>query len=256
MIDQAAIAELAKSCPETEAAELSVRHNAYILWLKAYREDSSRASLVELDAAKRSLERMVIEIRGRMDSTATDAAPLAHIAAAVAYLKGDGWKIGKSKLYNDARSGLIRINADNTVNEAEAIAYAHKYLKRIKDSGNVGGDIEALLREKTEAEVALIKRREEKLAFENSLARGRYLLKDDVYLQEAINIGALEAGLKNMHRSYADEWLYRVGADSGKAPLYCDLVYAAIDKLLDDFGNMDEIKVVIRRPSDDKAPAL
>jgi hypothetical protein len=245
-MDQDPIQDLMARCAPTEAAELAAKSDAYDHWLKAYKADNSRATLAELDAAKKSLAAAVREIQGRIDQTAATPEPLPNLLAAVGFLQADGWKIGKSKIYKDARAGLIRVNADGTVNEAEAIAYAHKYLKKkLVDGGSAA--IEDLLREEKEAQVALLKTREEKLRFEKDLAQGLYLLRDDVILETAIKIGVLEAGLKNVVRSRSEEWLHQVGADIARADLLRELVYREIDDLLDAFGNMDQIGVRIKK---------
>jgi hypothetical protein len=234
-------------CAPTEAAELAAKFDAYSHWLAAYQADNSRATLSELDAAKKSLTATVREVQGRLDQTAADPEPLPNLLAATAFLQADGWKVGKSKIYKDAKSGLIRVNADGTVNEAEAIAYAHKYLKhKPLAEGDVAG-AEELLREEKEAQIALLKTREEKLRFEKDRDMGRYLLRDDVILENCIKIGALEAGLKSLVRSRAEDWLHQVGADAARADLFRELVYREIDRLLDEFGNLDQIGIRIKR---------
>lgn len=247
MVDRDAIDTLMARCGPAERDELSTRFDAYGHWLAAYKADNSKATLAELDAAKRSLTATVREIQGRLDQTAADPEPLPNLLAAAAFLQADSWKIGKSKLYKDARAGLIRVNADGTVNEAEAIAYAHKYLKRVLVEGAAAVGSEELLREEKEAQIALLKTREEKLRFEAERERGLYIRRDDVILESCIKIGALEAGLKNTVRSRADDWLHQVGADASRADLFRELVYRDIDRLLDEFGNLDQIGVRIKK---------
>jgi hypothetical protein len=68
-----------------------------------------------------------------------------------------------------------------------------------------------------------------------------------VILESCIKIGALEAGLKNTVRSRADDWLHQVGADASRADIFRELVYRDIDRLLDEFGNLDQIGVRIKK---------
>ncbi len=53
------------------------------------------------------------------------------------HLKDAGYKIGKSKLYEDAKKGAIRINPDSSVLETEVRAYAGTL-------GRMDGDIQDL----------------------------------------------------------------------------------------------------------------
>ena len=253
MTDQAIIDNLLPQCSETERAELSTKYNAYVRWLKAYQADQARTVLSELDAAKKSLTQLIDEIQGRSDARAADPEPLPNLMAAAVYLQAEGWKIGKSKLYDDAKAGKIRVNSDSTVNESEAIAYAAKHLKK-KLNGEAPA-IDNLLREEKEAQVALLKTREEKLRFEKEREQGRYLLRDDVVLETCFKIGVLEAGLKNTVRNRAEEWLHQVGGDATRSELFRELVYREIDRLLDEFGNMDQINITIRKQQpEEKSP--
>ena len=246
MMDQGHMERLLTRCTETERAELSTKYNAYIRWLKAYQADSSRNTLAELDAAKRSLTATAKEVEGRIDAAAAEAEPLPHLKATVDFLKNDGWKIAKSKLYADARAGLIKVNTDGTVNEAEAIAYAHRYLKKIKAAE---GEKDELYRDKAQAELDLLVARAEKTRFETDRERGLYLLKDEVRLQVAVKIGVFEAGFKNAVRINAEDLIHKVGGDPGRAQLFCTLFYDVIDQLLGEFGDMPEIDVLIVKQS-------
>jgi hypothetical protein len=234
-------------CGKQELAEVKILQHALYTTIGAYRDDPSAVNKRNWDAANSGLAATLARLTEKyFPAAAADAEPLPNLLAAAAFLQADGWKVGKSKLYKDAKAGLVRVNADGTVNEAEAIAYAHKYLKKkLADGGSAA--IEDLLREEKEAQVALLKTREEKLRFEKDLAQGLYLLRDDVILETAIKIGVLEAGLKNVVRSRSEEWLHQVGADIARADLLRELVYREIDDLLDAFGNMDQIGVRIKK---------
>jgi len=68
----------------------------------------------------------------RFASSAMSDAPLeiiGKIPAVEKYLATAGWRIGKSKLYQDKRKGLLRLQPDGTVSKADADAYAEEYLR-------------------------------------------------------------------------------------------------------------------------------
>lgn len=73
------------------------------------------------------------------------------------------------------------------------------------------------------------------------------LPKKEVCLQTAMKIAALEAGLKHAVRTSSIDWIAAVGGDLKKTQVLCDLVYPVIDDLLDQFGRIDEIKVIVKR---------
>ncbi|EFL53086.1 hypothetical protein DesfrDRAFT_0134 [Solidesulfovibrio fructosivorans JJ]] len=67
----------------------------------------------------------------RFASSATSAAPLeiiGKIPAVEKYLIAAGWKVAKSKLYQDKRKGLLKLQPDGKVSKADADAYAEERL--------------------------------------------------------------------------------------------------------------------------------
>lgn len=254
MMDQAHMERILPRCTETERAELSTKYNAYIRWLKAYQADSSRTNLTELDAAKRSLAATTKEIEARLDDAAAEAESLPNLKAAIDYLKSDGWKIAKSKLYADAKAGLIKVNADGTVTKADTLAYAAKCLKKTSGAGQSGRDSK-IYEERTNEETALTRIRRAKLEFEFDRDRGLYILKSDARAEIAIKIAALEAGIKHFFRTFAADWIHRVGGDPKHARMAIDWFNAEVDHLLDEFGRMEEIDViVVKDPGNGRGP--
>lgn len=249
-IDKAYVESLQGRISTEDHLRVTALFNGEVAALEAYNGEPTAANLRTWQAAKGALEAFLGDVDPA--SSGNGAGAMNSILAVTDFLNKDGWKVSKSKLSRDAQRGMIRKNADGTISEAEAIAYAHKYLKRamVPDSEST----EEMLRNKAEAEVALLRTREEKLRFEKEVSQGKYLRRDDVRLETAVKVGVLEAGLKNAVRIHADEWLQRAGGDASRAGLLCDLIYAEIDKLLDDFGNLPELGVVIRRRPEEVQP--
>ena len=100
---------------------------------------------------------------------------------------------------------------------------------------------------RSKKEIEKLEVQTEKLRFELDKERGKYILKEDVRLQVAIKLAALEAGIKNTVRVNAADWIHKTGGDAKKERMFCDLVYAEVDLLLGEFGNMEEIKVEVRK---------
>ena len=245
MIDQTIVEQLLPQCSEPERAELWTKYNAYVRWLRAYQADQARGILSELDAAKRSLVQLVDEIQARDQEAQAGSKTLPNLMAAANRLRSEGWKIGKSKLYQEARAGRLKVNRDGTVTESELSVYAGRHLKKQYKVETTA--IDNLLREEKKAQVALLKTREEKLRFEKELQQGKFLSRDAVLLEWSVKLGLLEAVLKNAARTRAVEWAIAVQGNPDRADTLYGLIAAEVDSVLDQLADLQEIKVRVRR---------
>lgn len=62
-----------------------------------------------------------------------------------------------------------------------------------------------------------------------------------------MKIATLEAGLKHAVWTNASGWITSIEKARNKLQALCDQVYPVINELLDEFGRMDEIDVVVKR---------
>jgi hypothetical protein len=85
--------------------------------------------------------------------------------AALRYLKGEGWKIGKSKLYKDRDRGLFVLNADKSIDESAILAYAAKHLEKTAASG-ANDEYGKKAEEKIDGEIKYNDLRAQKLQYE------------------------------------------------------------------------------------------
>ena len=53
--------------------------------------------------------------------------------------------------------------------------------------------------------------------------------------------------MKHAVRTNANDWIVSIEKTRNKPQALCDQVYPVIDELLDEFGRMDEIDVVVKR---------
>ena len=167
------------------------------------------------------------------------------VAAVIRFLKGKGYRVEKSKVYQDKRKGLLRCGENGTISEDDALAYAvRSELGKVSDAV---AEIDQYAGVRSKKEIEKLEVQTEKLRFELDKERGKYILKEDVRLQVAIKLAALEAGIKNTVRVNAADWIHKTGGDAKKERMFCDLVYAEVDLLLGEFGNMEEIKVEVQK---------
>jgi hypothetical protein len=104
--------------------------------------------------------------------------------------EADGYKVSRQSVYNAAKKGKLAVQADGTITESDALAYAARYLKKVAGKN---GKPDKLAEERAAEELALIRTKRERMDFEFAKDRGLYILKSDVRAEIAIKIAALDA---------------------------------------------------------------
>lgn len=239
-MDGELIRKLIDAAGDPEGAVLATLYNGYVKRLKDYRNDDSRGNLNSFLAAERALKERVDQLMPLIEEA--DAPALDNLMAVVAFLKVQGYKIAKSKLYKDAAAGLIKANADGTVAETEARAYAQRYLKKIA-GGEDDSAMNALYRQKAEAELAKTRAQEEKIRFELERERGNFMARDLVLVEFAIKWTAIEAAIRHLVRSRAADWMHMAGADGKKNDMFIDLISAELDELFNELAEIEELRI-------------
>jgi len=225
-----------------EAEDLALLQTAVEETRKAYQADYSAAAKRNWDAAKDGLAGAIAGLEARYLSVEP---PFATRTEALKYLQGQGYKIKKSKLYNDAKAGLLAVQADGTVLKADVSDYILRGdLKRTSDEfGNMSKtQAEKLVNENEKLKIQI-----EKLRFDFEKDKKLHILRSDAETATAVKIGALESGLKHLAMIKAVDWIVAVGGDPKKVRVWQELFYADVDDLLHEFGNMDEIEVLVRK---------
>jgi hypothetical protein len=245
-LDKARVETIRDLATDDEKAKLGLLYNATIKCLKEYESGGSAPRLRDWQAAEGALETLVEELETRYLSK---PAAFDTLMDAVRYLKAEGYKVGKSTLFYARKAGKLEVKADGSVLESDLLSYAVKAgLKKVK-SGKNDAKTDEIYEEKAKEELELTRARREKIEFETQKDKGLYTKTDEVLLAVAVKIAVLEASWKNMVRVNAEEWLQR---SNGRGGLLKELIYADFDKLLDDFGNMPEVNVLIKRAESGK----
>lgn len=244
MTDPAAIEQLIEQLgPGSDSARLTLLYNAVVQCTKAYQADSSAANLRNLKAAEDELASHIEKVKAA--SEAPEEPVLASVADAARFLSNQGFKVKKSKVYQDKNKGLLRTDAKGRVAESEALAYAVRAgLGKVADRV---AELDGNALEKMTLEMRNLQLKNARLEFDNAREMGRYIEKDEVHLTCATKCAALEAGLKNTVRINAVDWIIKTGGDPKHAKVLVALMYSEIDALLGEFGNMDEINVVVAK---------
>jgi len=240
-MDKAAVDKLLKSASNDERIQLTTLYNAAVENLKRYQDDKSRSVLLDWQAAEDALARLVKDLEAKYFPVDP---PFETRIDVLKYLQGKGYGLKKSKLYNDAKNGLLKIQPDGTVRRSDVSDYILR--AELKKKTDEYGNVEELHAQKSQKEMEKLQVQIEKLQFELQKDRGKYLLKSDVRTEIAIKIAVFEAGLKHLARTRAADWIYAVGGDAKKTQVWINLFTAAVDELLNEFGRLDEINVEIQ----------
>jgi hypothetical protein len=158
----------------------------------------------------------------------------------VEQLERDGFKISKSKAYRDKRAGILRVQADGTVTQSDARAYALTLNKVGRNPIN----LEKLNEEKSKKEVERLSLEIEKLRFTLDKERGKFLLREDFKMEMASRAAVLELGLKHLIQTRAAEFIRLTGGHDGKTGILIDVLNQEIDNLLNDFSDLNRFQVV------------
>ncbi len=238
MTDYSQVLELAT---ETERQDLELLQRAIQQTQKAYQEEFSAANKKNWDAAKDGLADLLAELNAKYFG---EAPAFRNLSAVLVHLQDDGYKIQKTKLYDDKKAGLITVQPDGSVRQDDVLAYVAKVdLKKTSDNG---GQLDALNAQEKKLQIQKLQAQTEKYEFDLEKEKGNYIPKSDARMEFAIKIGVFESGFKNLVRTNAVDWTVKTGGDVKKVNMLIELIFADIDELLNEMGTMEEIGVVIK----------
>lgn len=163
------------------------------------------------------------------------------IPGALEYLRLKGYKIAKSKLYDD--KSIIRYQIINNIITFEKNAldkYARKFLSL--DEGSDSNDVEKRLKE----EIRFLKERADKVAFENELAKGQYIPRSNVEQQLAARAAFLKDNLgQGFIHSRASKICEIVRGDREHIPDLIKYWLKQIEEVFDYYSKPLEFKVPV-----------
>lgn len=240
-MDKNRIERLLTHATSEEKATVGTLYNATLTTLKSYQADSSTQRLRDWQATEEALSGMVKELEAKyFDKTNA----FANISEAVTFLQSQGYKIKKTKAYEDAKKGLLIVQTDRSVLENDALAYAVRAgLDKTAKKPAVDDQVYA---ERAAQELELLKVRKEKLQFEHEKEMGLYLLKGDVQAELAMKLGAIEAGVQNMIAVNLVEWIESVGGNTAVVNDLQETIFSELDRLMNEFCSFDELQIVLK----------
>lgn len=164
---------------------------------------------------------------------------------AAQFLRRQGYKIGKTKLYDDAQKGLIQIQADGKIKESDLWAYVSAVgLDQPDVSGPDPSQVQEAQREKTELEKQELQIKIEERTFKLERERGRYIPREDLELELASRAGVFDSGLRTMIKANARDWVAMVHGRADLVPDLVETMFTELDKLLNEYARMDRFQVI------------
>ena len=214
-------------------------------------EDATAANIAAYERAAAMLERIQAGLAPADAPPQATPQPdpgqskrLAKISEVVKYLKDEGYKIAKSKIYNDVKAGYLTPADDGSFQYDSVIAYIHtQMLDKIAD--NRGDKIDQLTEKRLQKEVEKLTAQVEKLQFDLQRDRGKYLPKDEVRTELALKIATFEAALKHLYRTHADEWISLTEGNLKYHAQFIEILYGHLDNLLDEMSQCEELDLVV-----------
>jgi len=202
----------------------------------AMKKKASAKNIKAVAAAKKALD----EHRAEQAATADpEARRFRTLLEVLYYLQGEGWKVSKSKLYEDQRK--IEKEEDGTWTKQAVDEYARLRLTRLDGTTDEGRGA-AERKEEIEAQIAQAKL--EKLRRENEIEQGRWVRRSEVESMLAARASALMAGVgpEYIHREAAGI-IELVGGDADRAPDLIDHWLKRVEELFDRYSRLMEFTV-------------
>lgn len=242
-MDRTKIQRILEVANKEEKEKITTLYNATVNTMKSYELDNSASKLKDWQAAETWLNNAAAVLENKyFPATENTFKNLFEVAM---WLEKEGYKVKKSKVYVDAKKGLVAVQSDKSVRYDDVIAYAaRENLERI---GNTEENSEGLHAREKLLQIQKLERQNEEIEFRLNKEKGLYIKKSDVRTEVALKIATLEAGIKHLFRTKIFEWLSVCGADLKKAHMVLDLIYSELDELLDEMGTIEEIGVVVKK---------
>lgn len=156
------------------------------------------------------------------------------------HLYDAGYKISDSKIYRDKKAGLLKVNSDGTVDEAEVRAYAAGLKRRV---GNID-DLSDLQHRKSDKELRILEIKEKKMKFELDRDMGNYIPRKDFEAELAARAIVLESGFRHFYSVKAREMIALVGGKVEKTADFLQALNDGLDEQLNQYSTTNVFQVL------------
>jgi hypothetical protein len=243
-MDAQQLAALIQASDETDLqALLTAKENAKRNML----DDPNQNNVAAFERAKKALE-AVTRPEGEPDQRV-----FRHRIEALQHLQAQGYKIKKSKLYDDAKAGFLRMQPDGTVTEKDL----ERYVKRVglekpaEIADAQAGDLQA---KKLALEISKLEEEYREKRRKNDILDGKFMPREKVYMEIAGRAVVFEAGLKHAIDTRAAELLEALDAIAEKNRRLVMIrrwFREILDEQLNEFANIKTFQAIILESEDE-----
>jgi len=237
-MDAQQLAALIQASDETDLqALLTAKENAKRNML----DDPNQNNVAAFERAKKALEAFT-RPEGEPDQRV-----FRHRIEALQHLQAQGYKIKKSKLYDDAKAGFLRMQPDGTVTEKDL----ERYVKRVglekpaEIADAQAGDLQA---KKLALEISKLEEEYREKRRKNDILDGKFMPREKVYMEIAGRAVVFEAGLKHALDTRAAELLEALDAIAEKNRRLVMIrrwFREILDEQLNEFANIKTFQAII-----------
>ena len=207
------------------AQEENVLSAAVARTMQAYNQNSTVANLRDYQAAKTALE----EFRKKKHAAENPEKARFTVPEAVEYLKSQGYKIEKSKLYSEkALVGYTTIDNAVTFSKKDIDKYAKKFLNLLSGSDADNAD------EKMKWDARIAEQKFKDMEFEAKIKEGMYVLKSEVEQMLAARAAFLKDNLgQSFIHSRAPKIAEIIQGNTERIPELIELWLQQIEEVFD-----------------------
>ncbi len=164
-----------------------------------------------------------------------------NVLAVLKFLKAEGFKVGRDKIYGDVKKGLLRVQKDKSVLGADVKLYS----ATLKQVSIDGAELVEDQKIKTRKEIERLDLQNEKLQFELDKERGKYLRKKDFAMEVAARAAVLDTSVRHMFQVKAAEYIAIASGNALKANELLERMNQDFDSVMNSFATMDTYQVMI-----------
>ena len=175
------------------------------------------------------------------------SANLADYRAVLAYAADNGRKLGQTKLYADIKAGRLRRQADGSFKQRDVERYMAS-LPTAATPDTLAIKAGERQRRKEEADIRKLEVDAEARAFDLEVKRGRYVPRDQVYLELAARAATLSSGLKTAFEAQGLDFVATVDGNPKKTPELVERLTAILDEVLNEYSREMEFEVAFTLP--------
>ena len=240
--------QLLEVADTADQAELKILHNSQIKCARAYNDDPTSTRKRDWDAAKRGLEEAIKFFTEKYNIG--ESVVFNNRLEVIEHLRSQGYKIGKTKFYEDCKQKKVRIQADGSILAKDAELYAVREGIYRPEAISSSNKAEGLHETKLQKEIEKLTWENKKREFEYDLQLGKYIPRDLLDLELASRAAVFDSQLRTKIKARIKTWIAMADGKIDKQPDIAADAFEMLDQVMNEFARMDRFEVVFGDPSE------